>query len=179
MLKLLLVIFTLFSIEAFGTSQIPEKLVFLGKEYPLISTSPSIPYFPLEEYFQEHPNKKPQAITSSTGLKRGYVETYEFIDGQLFLVDLKIELPPDLEKGIWPGWKSVFSEVFEGKQKIKLDWFDGIILLPQGQGDFGKKDSEPNYETYIIMEIEDGDIKFAKQFTHEEYKNLNIDSFGF
>lgn len=175
-IKFLFVIFNLLSIEAFDTSQTPEKVVFLGKEYPLVS-SPSNPYFPLEDYFQKYPNKKPKPITTSTGFKRGYVGTYEIIDGQLFLVDLKIELPPDFDKGSWPGWKSVFSEVFEGKQKVKVDWFDGIILLPQGQGDFGKMDSEPNFDNYVIMEIEDGDIKFAEQFGLDHYKEFKHKQF--
>jgi len=104
--------------KGYMTDQIPNKIIYEGKECWLDSDSNLT-----QNYFTQYPDKRPKSEVRSTGLYRGYVETFEIKDGQLYLKDIEID--------VWdaPLPKSVINEVFPNHEFIKIDW-TGTFAIP-------------------------------------------------
>jgi hypothetical protein len=151
--------------KSFATAQYPDKIFYNGKEY-LLHTNP------LEKYFNQFPEKRPKNGLVSTALWRGYVATFEIKDGGLFLKDIEILVRKKNsdEKSFETEWKSVLSEVFPDKEKLKLDWFTGLLVLPHGKlVQYVHMGYASTYENYILLEISDGEFKRALEFDHKKY----------
>jgi len=150
-------VLTVFSTYLFATTQTPENLIYNGKEYSLY-------ILPLHEYFKKYPNRRPRYTALNTGLWRGYIATFEIKNNELFLKDIKTQLPfermPTHRSDI--KWKSVLPEVLAGQFSLKLDWFSKLLIV--GDGNRGKcLNGFPggfmaNYENYILIEIKNGNF---------------------
>ena len=148
------------STAVFGTIQIPDKLIYKGKEYDLHTN-------PLESYFKKYPDKRPDKNRfAATNLWRKYVATFEIIDNQLFLKDIEITNGDTIDKkGCYHTvWKSVLNEVFPNQELIKIDWFTGLLSLSYNEV------SDYRYAYHILLEIENGEIR--KEKTLGDYKKL-------
>ena len=81
------------------TAQASDILVYGGERMALFAN-------PLEQYLDQHPNRRPKAvatfgdisrISTSTGNYRGYVATWSILDDQLVLEDISVSVPASLE----------------------------------------------------------------------------------
>jgi len=166
-----------FSSTVFGTPQIPDIIVYHGKEYELWHS------YPMESFFKKYPDKHPKKdLSHSTALKRGYLATFEMKGDQLYLKDIGLrDGERRNERGInSPNWKSVMSEVFPNQTLVKINWVTGLFVLPAGKKIEGPKayvDYSSTYEKYIVLEMEKGILKREKELTYSEYEIFRQEQF--
>jgi hypothetical protein len=146
------------------TAQYPDKITFKGTEYSLNSN-------PLELYFEKYPDKRPQSGIMSTALWRGYVAHFEIIDAQLFVTDIKIEVPDKESDDSYPyKWISAYEQVFPNSIKTKIDWYSGILILPHGKMvEYVHMGYASTYSKYWLLEIEQGNFNEARKYKNKEF----------
>lgn len=163
-----LVILLLVSLRAGATVQIPDLLYFNGKTY-----SNNRYFFLLEQYFDEHPDRKPQPGVISTALHRGYIATFEFRDWQMLLkdvmVDSMIESPSLMD---FAGINKI-DYVLGPLKKLKIEWFSGLVVLPTGTV-FKNIECEYSdcqwYTEYTLFRVVNGDVILQRALTCKQYK---------
>ena len=155
------------------TAQQSDKIIYKGIECDLHTN-------PMEYYFTQYPDKRPHKDIYCTGLWRGYVAVFEIEDSQIYLKDIKV-MTGDFNTdyiNLTKGWKSVINEVFPNQEHIKLDWFSGTLVLPSGElVNYVHMGYASTYEHYILLDIENGDLKSEKQIGHEEYNAFREQQF--
>ena len=140
----------------------PEAALDSAEIYPRFPNSLSqMLSAPLESYLDQA-SKLPQFVAPSPILRRGYLGTWEFVDGKLYLIELrgndlkgetvysplaleslfkgKIERISDYE-GIHPAPGSSISAVGRSarlggrveKTSVFADWYSGTLCLPSGK----------------------------------------------
>ncbi len=161
------VFFLLCTSNIFATAQYPDKIIYGGKEYDLHSN-------PLEPYFEKFPDSRPENGIRSSGLWRGYVATFEFLDKSLVLKDIQIEVrKKNVQEPFETEWKSVIDEVLPNKKKLKIDWFTGILVIPYGEiVKYVEMGYGSTYENYILLEVEKGVLNKSKEFDYKEYEKF-------
>lgn len=162
---ILVILISFFSFsKAFATAQYPDRIIFNNKEYSLFTN-------PLERYFVKNEDKRPKGGVISTALWRGYVATFEIIENQFYVKDIEIEIRNKTSDGT--EWKSVIDEVFPKTEDRKIDWFNGLLILPYGELiNYVHMGYESTYENYIIIEIDKGKYLKSKDLNYKEYENL-------
>ena len=169
MKKLLFIIaLTLFNYSlSFATAQYSDKIIYNGKAYHLNSN-------PLEEYFEKHPVKRPKGGIVSSALCRGYVATFEIVNSELYLKNIEIEVRDTTSKDNFKTtWKSVTNEVFPAQRKIKVDWLTGLLVVPHGKlVNYVHMGYGSTYEKYILLEVEEGNLKNERNFKYKDYERF-------
>jgi hypothetical protein len=149
----------------FGTAQIPDILVFEGKEYRLHTN-------PLEPYFEQFPEKRPTE-GFSTALWRGYVAKFEFIDDQLYLIDISVLSYKEEEDGSRSYYKSVMQDVFPGIDRYPIDWFTGLLVVPYGRmKKYVHMGYASTYSKYLLFELDQGKMNEIRKFRNREYEKF-------
>jgi hypothetical protein len=154
------------TVNILATAQYPDKIFYNGKKYALHTN-------PMEEYFKRFPDRKPKSGIISSALWRGYVATFEISDNSLFLKDVEIEVSKETgdKRSFETEWKSVLPEVVPDNKKLKIDWFTGLLVLPYGEVvNYVHMGYGSTYENYILLEIDKGDFKRAKEYDHKQYE---------
>ena len=146
-----------------GTIQMADKIIYNGKVYLLRGKSVIDSFYPMEDYFNKYPDKRPKVEGATTRLWRKYVATYEIKDNQLYLKD--IEILDDIEL------KSVLNEIFPNQELLKIDWLTGLLAIPDGNSN-GNGVSE----RYIILEINEGNFMREKQIILNKDENFMNES---
>lgn len=158
---------SLISSSLFATAQLPNNLIYKGESYLLYTN-------PLESYFNEHPEKKPEAEILSTNLWRGYLATFEIIDGIMYVKDIQIKVRPAKLKAE-TMFISVIDEVFPTREERKLDWYNGLLLIPMGEVvQYVHMGYATEYEKYMLMEIVQGNLTEERTYSNEEYKAFKV-----
>lgn len=180
-LKILL--FSLISINVFGTAQIPDLIIYNGDTLSLYSC-------PLNSY----PNQdliNPQGLFGSSGCFytacwRNYIATWEIIDNELYLCEIRNACYPTSMRGVSASAKSIsdidsigneyadlkalFPQRFKDG-KVKADWVEGTIISPKGKLLYYFHDGfESIYETEIEFTIEKGDLIETKILDNSKTK---------
>ena len=136
---------------AFATFQTPDRLIYNGRRYLLYN-----PHFeneypmggsPMENYFYRFPEKRPKKW--DTGLYRGYIATFEIIENELWVIDIQTR-----------SSESIIEECLDGKSKMKIDWYNGLLLLPI----YGFYSDD-----YKLLEIENGNFIREIDLLKEHY----------
>ena len=153
--------------------QYPELIIYNTKEYILQNDL-------LYEYFKKHPEKLPKFSYRSKGLLRGYIGTFEIKNNELFLKDIGFQV--NIKEYGEPVLKSVLSEFLAGQSALKIDWFSGFLIIPDG--DAMKKYSPcvvsemtgggvtSYYENYILIEIKEGNFVREARMNCLEYRQF-------
>lgn len=146
---------------AFATEQEPDRIIIDGTEYMLFSN-------PLEEFFGQYPEKRPETTYFSTALWRSYIATYEIRDNRLCVKDIEVVTGSRREK-----WKSVLYEVFPGPVRPWVNWFTGLLVVPMGKPLYGYDMGYSTvYERYMLLEIEKGVLTDERRFEAAEYEDF-------
>lgn len=159
--------------QVFATDQMPDKVIYKGKEYTL-----AFDIFPMEDYFEKFPEKHPREIIlkespsktikfPSSGLWRGYIATYEIIGDELCLSDIEVR------KENSDDYESIIHKIFPSGEKLKIDWLDGLFLLEGDYKEYNPQIHHHIYENYIHFEIKQARITKIKEFDlkgFEEYE---------
>jgi len=158
--------------------QHPEYLIYNNKEYILYTE-------PLHEYLKKHPEKQPKALDWSTSLRRGYIGTYEIKNNELFLKDIGLHV--DSREDGKPVLKSALPEFIAGKSALKIDWFSGFLIIPDGEtkrtywscvtSNITGGVVTSHYENYIIIEIKNGNFVKETRMNCLEYRRFRNDVF--
>jgi hypothetical protein len=153
------------AINLFASGQIPDKIIYKGNNYKLLS-------FPLDPYFKIHPEKLPKIGIVSTGLWREYIATFKLTDNQLFVEDIQIL------SSVENTYKSVLNEIFPNKRFIKANWFSGLIVVAYGNATT-KAVGWTIYENYVVLEVNNGNTVKEKQFNYNQYEEFKDEQFKF
>lgn len=107
------------------TIQACEMLLYQGKCWKMYST-------PLEAYF-ETIMPRPDGLHCHTALERGYVGTWEIVDGKLYLIGLDGYFF-GRTNSLGQGEALTVEGVFPGAGgRVFADWFSGFLRLPRGR----------------------------------------------
>lgn len=154
------------------TGQFGDKLIFEGKKY-------NISDYLMECYFDKYPEKRPKQQLESSALDRGYVATYEFVDNELFVVDIEIQVRNKKDQKPSTIYISVFDSVFPNLLRKKINWKNGFLNLPSGKLLLPASEL---YENHKIIEMKRGKIKEVRDYTKDElllFKERQFDKFKF
>ncbi len=125
------------------TAQVGEKLIYNGKEHWMASE-------PLSDYLKTKRDIK--FAFDSTACMRGYCGTWEIIDDQLYLVELKGKIKGYVPVGV--------SHVFPGRDYAFASWFNGSIRIPHGRMlKYAHAGFFSIFEKDLFMEFENGVLK--------------------
>lgn len=146
--------------SGFATPQEPDYLLYNGETYYLDTSY-------LEQFFEDNPDKIPniEGFVTLTSLWRGYIATFEIEDGQLYLTDIEVRRRSDESGKIRK--ESILKEVFPDADRVKADWFTGILW-----GGNGKRKYPFEYSNYCIFEIDRGNIIKKKELNRKEYNKF-------
>ena len=151
--------------ENITTSQYPDIITYNGTEYDLNSN-------PLEPYFDINYVTRPTA--SSSALWRGYVGYFEIIDNELYLTDMKIPGKTIYNNGVSEEtWDSIFKIYFPKQEKVKVDWFSGILVLPHGRiVKYVHQAYLTTFSEYWLLEIENGCFNESRKYNNKEFEKF-------
>jgi len=168
MKKTLLLILTICTIgiskaENIITAQYPDKITYDGTEYNFNSN-------PLEPYFDKNPDKRPGM--ASTALWRGYVAHFEIIENQLYVTDITRPISQkDSEGNYERKWVSIYRTIFPTSEKVKIDWYTGILILPHGKMvEYVHLGYASTYSKYWLLEVYEGNFNEARKYKNKEFE---------
>jgi len=162
---LFLILFLFHGLSLFATAQYPDIIIYNGKEYDLIVN-------PMEIYFENFPERRPQASLRSTALWRGYIAAFEIIQNELWIVDIKIEVrTSDIgAKKFTSEWVSVIKECLDGNSRMKVNWYNGLLIIPYGEMvNYVHMGYASTYEKYFILEIHNGNLKRELNMDYKQF----------
>ena len=153
-----------------STAQYPDKIKYNGIEYSLNTN-------PLEPYFEKNPEKRPQWY--STALYRGYIGHFEIIENQLFVTDITIPRHyTDKDGKSKTKSVSIYKRIFPDKDKVKIDWYSGILILPYGKMiKYVHSGYASVYSNYFLLEIKEGDFKKDKNYSYKQFLKFKEQQF--
>ena len=147
------------SVSIYATAQYPDKIIYNGIEYDLFVN-------PLEAYLSINPDKRPRSNLISSALWRGYIATFEIVNSELYLKDIKISTG-DMQK---TEWVSVLPEFLDGQPNLKIDWFSGLLVIPHGKLiNYVHMGYASTYENYLLLEMENGNFIRENKMHYIEY----------
>ena len=158
--------------SASATAQIPDKIVYEGETYSLHSN-------PMEAFFAKNPDRKPEGGSISSALWRGYRAIFGFQADRLVVKDVEIEVLVEDEDSLPPyslttfEWKSAVDDVVPKGETLFVDWFTGILILPQGElVEYVHGGYESVYSDYILLEVKEGKLVGSHAFGHEQFREF-------
>jgi hypothetical protein len=154
---IVLLLFMIQGLYLFATAQASDFLIYNGKKFALTVN-------PMEPYFNKYPEKRPRRSAASW---RGYVATFEIIHNELWVIDIEKD-GSEMINGKYNV--SIIKECLNGKDRMKVDWYNGLLVLPQGKLiEYVHMGYASTYEYYKLIEIENGN--YIKEFTlnYEQY----------
>lgn len=169
----LLVVGILFSGSVMATAQASDVIVLDGKPAMLFTN-------PLAKYLAEHPDSLPKSDYVSSGNWRGYIATWEVLDGKLFLrkVDVTLENPDAKPDTYDPITKNVLQAIFPGATDVVADWYSGTLIVPRGNIlRYVHMGYGSTYENYSVLSVESGVISKRRDFTAKEFEKFRKSQF--
>lgn len=130
------------------TAQISERLIYEGQQLSMCTN-------PLSLYFAMG-GDGPKFEYNCTALWRGYVGTWEVVDGRLYLIELRGEL----EGGGVACVATIFPDY---PNRVFAHWYSGTIRIPQGKLlNYVHMGYGSTYERDLFLEIEKGVLKTTR-----------------
>lgn len=161
----------MFSINLFGTAQVPDYLI-IGKDTLRIHSNP------LETYFKTNPLDNSLIKSRSTANWRGYVAYFKFLDNKLVVENIyKEDYGSDSKQYFLI---SIYKEVFGDSPNFKCDFYSGLLVCPFGKLiEYVHMGYASIYEYYELFEINNGLKINSKKFTGEEFQNFKIEYYKY
>jgi len=177
------ILFAIPSLTLFGTAQTPDILIFNGDTLSLYTC-------PLNSYPDQN-LINPKELFGSTGCFhtacwRNYVATWEFIDDQLYLTEIRNACYPTKMRNVSVSYKSgvkndqigreyadlkeLFPERFHNG-RVKADWVTGKLYSPQGRLLFYIHDGfQSIYQTELEFTVNRGVLMKCKTMDNSKTK---------
>ena len=161
------IIFFINGFFIYATGQFPDILLWNGNEYRITAN------YPMQDYFINFPEKR--FPSGGSALQRGYIATYEILNNELWLIDIKI---PNgnysiINGNFIIGYTSIINEFLNDIDRTKIDWFNGFLILPQGEIiGYEQVGYEASFEYYIIIEFQNGNLIKYFNIDFEQYKEF-------
>ena len=174
-----LIIVLVFGFKAFAntTPQIPDKLLYDGKEYEWSGISPAYDYFEKNNF---EPPKDALETTANYGI---FIYTYSIIDNALYLTDVEILIEKRVKYGenYVPELadKSVFKDYFPNSDKILMQEHSNIQVIPYGKMvEVTKNDwTDIHNKDYLVFDFKNGLILKEFDLNHRRFKKLKEKQF--
>lgn len=124
------------------TAQFAETLILEGQAAAMCSQ-------PLGSYF-EFGGIEPDFTETNTALWRGYIGTWEILDGRLYLISLR----GTLRNGEPASLGAIFPDYPE---RVFAHWYSGILRIPQGELlEYVHAGYGSIYESDLLIDVEKG-----------------------
>jgi len=156
-------------LTAFATPQIPDLVIYGGKEYPIWNEDL------LYDYFKRFPDRNPKSESPDdrcSALWRGYRATFEISHNTLYLKDITVHV-------CFGTPSSELEKVVPSREKLAIEWYTGLLY-----GGYGGNDLDPYsiesmdaFEKYSFFEIEDGKFKEVRHFDNKQYRAFKKNQF--
>lgn len=162
-MKARIILVTLFILlgftAAFATPQIPDLLVYEGKEYPINGGF-------LSDYFKRFPERNPKPEDDScSALWQGFRATFGVEKGRIYLRDIEVNVcfgtpTSELQKAVPRG------------ERLYIDWISDLSVSAYGKNseDPYSIESLDAYEKYSLFEIDKGKIVEVRHFDNKGYR---------
>lgn len=155
-----------FSLQGYATQQIPDILIYQGKEYPVHAGF-------LEEYFKKFPERNPkdeEFVCSALG--RGYKATYEVVSGKIYLKDIFTNV-------CFGAPISQIKRVVPGGGRLWVDWVSQLVWSGYGENTedsygFAYLDA---YAKYTFFEVDRGTVRDVRHFDNKTYRKFKEKQF--
>ena len=155
------IVFLVQGFYLFATTQLTDCLIYNGVEYKLNVN-------PMEPYFDKFPEKRPPITTSLLG--NGYVATFEIVQNELWVIDIKKIEIIIIDNKLTSRNITIINECLDGQDRMKVDWFNGLLTIPQGNiVENAYLGSGTTYEYFKLMEIENGNYIREFDLNYERY----------
>lgn len=131
------------------TAQFMERLIYEGKAMAMCSA-------PLDSFFALGGHGVRLAQRTNTALWRGYVGSWEVLDGRLYLVGIHATMEC--------GGKATLEHFFPGYPKrVFAHWFSGELKAPTGQlRNYVHMGWASEYEDEMIISVQRGIVTAAR-----------------
>jgi hypothetical protein len=165
-----------------ATPRAADTFLYEGLDYQLYRIGDMHSVYPMEAYFSKFPDKRPKAQgLSHSGLRRGYLATFEIVKDYLILSDIEILISGGLDPETnYPqvSRKSVLEGLSLKGEALKIDWYTGILELVRGELLEEIKWLEPlKYKNYTLLEIKNGKLIDKRNFSFKEYEQFKDEQF--
>ena len=160
-----------------ATPKAADNYLYEGLDYTLYRSGDLHSVYPMETYFSKFPEKRPKAQgLSHSGLRRGYLATFEIVDDYLVLSDLEIQIMgPLAPETNYPqvSRQSVLEGLSLEGEPLKIDWYTGILELVRGELlEEAKWLEDLKYKNYTLLEIKNGKLIDKRTFSFKEYERF-------
>jgi hypothetical protein len=150
----------------FATWQIPDVLIYEGKEYSLFDEL-------LEPYFKKYPERNPKDEDKRCSANwRGYKAVFEVSNGEIVLKDV-------YEDACSRSTVSQMTKAVPDGKPLKIDWYSGVLASMNGKnrGDSYSVGFLYSFEKYSLFEIDKGRLTAAKHFDKKGFHDFRTVQF--
>lgn len=162
LILLALFLFSVLSLNGYATPQIPDILIYEGKEYPIQNEL-------LDDYFKRFPERNPKSEDEScSALWRGYQATFEVVDGKIYLKDVATNICNNR------GPSSKLKKVVPEGERLFVDWVSSLVWSGYGENteDPYGMESLDAYEKYSFFEVDKGRVLEVRHFDNKGYREF-------
>lgn len=156
----------LFASAASATWQIPDALIYEGKEYSIFGEI-------LTPYFKKYPDREPRAndyVCSANW--RGYIAIFEISNSELKLKDI-------FEGQCGRSTVSALKQVVPDGKPLAIDWYTGVLPTMDGENsaDLYNVGFIDGFEAYSFFELENGRLSQVKHFDNKAFLQFRKEQF--
>jgi hypothetical protein len=158
-------VFVLVATNTIASVQVPDVIIIGGKNESLDTN-------PLAPYLSAHPKVIPKSDDPATDNWRGYVATWEILDGKLFLRKIDVSFrnpkaPPNEDPRII---KNVIHKIFPDSKDLVAAWYSGALVIPRGKlVKYVHMGYGSTYESYTIVAISKGVVAKKLDLSAEDF----------
>lgn len=166
-------VFVFVATNAMATTQAPDVIIIEGKNESLNTN-------PLAPYLSAHPKVIPKADDPSMENWRGYVATWEILDGKLLLRKIDVtfrnpKAPPNEDPRIV---KNVIHKIFPDSKDIVAAWYSGVLVIPRGKlVKYVHIGSGSTYEGYTIVTVNKGVVSRKLDLSADDFEKYRESQF--
>ena len=166
-------VFVLAATSTMATVQVPDVIIIDGKNENLDTT-------PLAPYLSAYPNVIPKSDDPTADNWRGYVATWEILDGRLLLrkIDVAFRNPKALPNEDARIIKNVLHKIFPDSRHPVATWYSGALVIPRGKlVKYVHIGYGSTYERYTIVTVNQGVVSRKLDLSAEDFAKYRESQF--
>jgi len=104
-----------------------------------------------------NPDAIPESDIVTTSRWRGYLGEWEILGERLFLRDLLVATPEDVDSHLEFRDVSIMAQVFPLGEPVHAVWYSGYLIIPRGDPiRYAHMGFASTYSRYVVVEVESG-----------------------